>query len=346
MPASSTATSSARTPEKTLSRSAVAAASAARACATDAVSSSAESSATTSPARTRAPFCTLMAASWPPTSGATRTSVVRTTPTIGAAGSGRQRKYPLTPTTTRMTPNPTMRAGLRLAMYPSPSDEKRGNHRESEREEGQAPEAAPVVGHLLQAGAQLVDADNAVDREIRREYVAVGKDGIGDRFARPGEACHEKLRKARAEEDERRGLRVLEPGARGLAHEAGREKEDRPQREQLQGVTERGKAVEARQHDEVERKRGQIDGQVGDAAAEHACERPGDSLRQRADRQHRRADQQRLLQDQHEGSRHDVAGIPANRVEDRLQQDLGRARGGERGFDQAAIGSRAARGKL
>src|SRR6516162_4272265 len=179
-----------------LSRSAVAAASAARACATDAVSSIADSSASTSPARTLSPLRTLMAASWPPTSGATRTSVVRTTPTIGAAGSGRQRKYALTPTTARMMPNPMMRAGLRLAMYPPPSDDKRGYHREREIEGGQAPEAAPVVGHLLQAGAQLVDADDAVDREIRREYVAVGQNGIGDRFTRPGKAGHEKLRKA------------------------------------------------------------------------------------------------------------------------------------------------------
>src|SRR5262249_20262386 len=119
-----------------------------------------------------------------------------------------------------MTPNPTMRASLRLAMNPSPSDDKRGHHREREIEDGQAPEAAPVVRHLPQAGAQLVDADDAVDRKIRREYVAVGKNGIGDRFARPGKACHEKLRKACAEENERRGLRVLEPGARRLTHEA------------------------------------------------------------------------------------------------------------------------------
>ena len=33
-----------------------------------------------------------MAASWPPTSGATRISVVRTTPTIGGVASARHRK--------------------------------------------------------------------------------------------------------------------------------------------------------------------------------------------------------------------------------------------------------------
>jgi len=39
----------------------------------------------------RAPGSTLIAVSWPPTSGAMRISVVRTTPTIGVAASERQR---------------------------------------------------------------------------------------------------------------------------------------------------------------------------------------------------------------------------------------------------------------
>jgi hypothetical protein len=38
------------------------------------------------------------------------------------------------------------------------------------------------VRHLPQAGAQLVDADDAVDREIRREYLTVGKDRIGEQL--------------------------------------------------------------------------------------------------------------------------------------------------------------------
>ena len=75
-----------------------------------------------------------------------------------------------------------MRAGPWLAVYPPPSDDKRGYHREHEIEDGQAPEAAPVVRHLPQAGAQLVDADDAVDREIRREYVTVGKIRIGEQL--------------------------------------------------------------------------------------------------------------------------------------------------------------------
>ncbi len=39
------------------------------------------------------------------------------------------------------------------------------------------------------------------------------------------------------------------------------------------GLAERGKSIEARQHDEVERERRQIDRQMGDAAAEHGRER-------------------------------------------------------------------------
>ena len=62
--------------------------------------------------------------------------------------------------------------------------------------------------------------------------------------------------------------------------------------------------------------------------------------------QHRRADQQHLLQDQDEGRRHDVAGVAADRIEDRLQQDVGRARRCERRLDQAAVGARAAGGEL
>src|SRR5262249_18071081 len=44
---------------------------------------------------TRSPLRTLMAASWPPTSGAMRISVVRTTPSTSGVDSGRA--FPLTP---------------------------------------------------------------------------------------------------------------------------------------------------------------------------------------------------------------------------------------------------------
>ena len=150
---------------------------------------------------------------------------------------------------------------------------ERRNRSEREIDNGLGPEAAPVARHLPQGCAQLINAHHAVDGQIRREYVARGEDRLGDCFARPGKARQEELRKAGSEEDERRRLRTFEPGAHCLAHEARCQHENRGQREQLQGLAEGGEAVEPRQHDEIERERGQIDGEVGDAASEHAGER-------------------------------------------------------------------------
>src|SRR5262245_41944792 len=260
-----------------------------------------------------------MAASWPPTSGAMRTSVARTTPTMGAVASRRHKKYPPAPTAMTNRPSAMIPANLRLTMGLPPLDQKRGDHRECEVDDGKSPQAAPVVSHLTKACAQLADANDAIDREIRRKYVTRSRHRRWDCFARPGKARHEKLRKARAEKDERRSLGVPETGARCRAHESGRERKQRGEREQLQRMAEGGKPVEARQHDEVERERGEIDRQMCDAAAEHARECPAGSLRQRDDGEHRSADQQHLLQDQHEGRGHDVARVAADRVEDRLQ---------------------------
>src|SRR5262245_15793945 len=202
-----------------------------------------------------------MLASWRRPSGATRTSVVRTTPTM-ASVSGRQKTYPPALAAAIAKPSTTMPASLRLAMQASPPDHGRGNHREHEIDDGQDPEALPVVNDLPQARPQLFDAHDAIDGEIRREYEAHGKDGFGDCFARPGKTRQEQLRKRRAEEDEGRGLWSLEPRAYRLGHEAGRKNEHRRQRQELQRVAEPGKAVGAGQHDEVQRERGQIDGQM------------------------------------------------------------------------------------
>src|SRR5262245_66213978 len=126
-----------------------------------------------------------MDASWPPTSGATRTSVVRTTPTMGEASARRHSTYPATPAATRMRPS-AMPTAARLAMRSPPLDERCGNHREREIDDGQAQQAAPVVHHLTKACDQLADADDAVDREIRREYVNRGRLRRWDCYARPG----------------------------------------------------------------------------------------------------------------------------------------------------------------
>src|SRR6516164_4243573 len=185
----------------------------------------------TSPARMVSPLWTLIDASWPPTSGATRTSVVRTTPMTGGAGCGRSSQYTPVPITRTMRPSAMMRAVLALAIHLPPLDQKRGYHCEQEIYDREAPQPTPIASHLPKAGAQLIDANNAVDREIRREDVAHGVYRLGDRLAWPGKPRQKQLRQAGAEEDQRRGLRVLEPGARELTHEARRQDEQGAERE-------------------------------------------------------------------------------------------------------------------
>src|SRR5262249_13899173 len=101
---------------------------------------------------------------------------------------------------------------------------------------------------------------------------------------------------------------------------------ERREREYLQRAAERREAVNARQNDEEESERRQVDGQVRDSAAEHVRQGAAAVLRQRHGRQQCGADQQRLLEDQQEGRRHDVAAVAADRVEDRLQQEVRRTR--------------------
>ena len=70
------------------------------------------------------------------------------------------------------------------------------------------------------------------------------------------------------------------------------------------------------------------------------------AARQRSAGQHRRADQEGLLQDQHERRRNDVARIAAHRVEDRLQQNVGRARARQLRLDEASVRACASRNEL
>src|SRR5690349_20885368 len=101
-----------------------------------------------------------------------RTSVVRTTPTIGGVDSGRDSQYPPTPAATTMSPSATMRVEVRLAMHLPSLHQKRGYHREREIDDREAPEPAPIANHLPQGSAQLINSNDAVDRKIRREDVA------------------------------------------------------------------------------------------------------------------------------------------------------------------------------
>src|SRR5262249_51341085 len=160
----------------------------------------------------------------------------------------------------------TMVTGL-LAMRLSPLDEECGYRCEREIDDRQNPQTAPVACYLPQASAKLVYAHDTVDREIGREQVVPGENRPRDRFARPGEAGQEELWQAGANKDQRRGFRMLEPGAGCLAHKAGRQSEQRSEREQLQRLAQCGKAVDARQYDEKKRERRETNGQKRDPPA-------------------------------------------------------------------------------
>src|SRR5215468_4455167 len=100
-----------------------------------------------------------MAASWPPTSGATRISVARTTPTTEADCTGGHRRYPPTPAAARRRPSTMMRAWPWLAIRLPPFGQTRRNDCEREVADGEEPEASPGVRDLPKTRSQLVDAD-------------------------------------------------------------------------------------------------------------------------------------------------------------------------------------------
>src|SRR5262249_19916180 len=102
-----------------------------------------------------------MAVSWPATSGATRVSVMRTTPPKGGAASERHSTSRQKPAATSTTRSGAI-AGP-LAMRLPPLDENRGHPRERKKNRRQTPQPPPVARHLPQTGAQLVDAHEAVD---------------------------------------------------------------------------------------------------------------------------------------------------------------------------------------
>src|SRR5262249_26223355 len=156
-----------------------------------------------SPARTRSPLRTLTAASWPATSGATRISVTRTTPTMGVSARDGHSAYPPAPAATT-TRTPMMVARLLAMRGPPPLDEECGHHREHEIASRHDPQPAPVARHLPQARTDLVDADQPVDRKIRRKHVAELLRPAENRFARPGKSGQEELRQGGSEEEQRR----------------------------------------------------------------------------------------------------------------------------------------------
>src|SRR5580704_764063 len=166
-----------------------------------------------------------------------------------------------------------MAARLVLRMSLSSLDGKRRDHGEREIGQSQTPQSEPVMRDLPDAGTQLVDAHEAVNREVGGEKPAEREGDLGYRLAWPGKAGHEKLRQAGRQENDGRVLRPREPGPDGLPHEAGRKQKDGSEGEQLRKMPECRKPVETRQHDEIKRERRKVNGQMGDAATEHAGER-------------------------------------------------------------------------
>src|SRR5258708_37056202 len=125
--------------------------------------------------------------SWPFTSGSTLTSVARTTPTIVAADSKRRAEVIRTPATSTSA-IVTMTARLALCMSPSSLDGKRRDYREREIAERQTPQSEPIMRDFPDAGTELVDAHEAVNRGVGGEQPAQREGRVGDCLARPCEA--------------------------------------------------------------------------------------------------------------------------------------------------------------
>src|SRR6516225_8072399 len=114
-----------------------------------------------------------MLVSWPLTSGATRISVTRTTPTMGAATLERHTRYPPAPAATKTRATAIMVTGL-LAMRLSPLDEECGYHCEREIDDRQNPQTAPVARYAPHDSAKLAYAHDSINCETSREYVIRG----------------------------------------------------------------------------------------------------------------------------------------------------------------------------
>src|SRR5713101_5419120 len=151
-----------------------------------------------------------------------------------------------------------MAARLALCMSLSSLDGKCRNHREREITQGQTPQSEPVMRDLPDAGTQLVDAHEAVDRGVGREHPTQRDGSVRDCFARPCEAGGEELGQAGCKQEEGRVFWPCEPGPDGLSHEARRQQEDGRERKDLWKMPERRKAVDQRQHDEVKRERWKV----------------------------------------------------------------------------------------
>src|SRR5258708_32772693 len=90
-------------------------------------------------------------------------------------------------------------------------DGKCRDHREREITQGQTPQSEPVMSDLPDAGTELVDAHEAVNRGVGGGHPAQRDGRVLDCLAPPCEARAEELRQAGGTEEEWRGVRAGEP---------------------------------------------------------------------------------------------------------------------------------------
>src|SRR5215472_11030362 len=99
-----------------------------------------------------------------------------------------------------------MAARLALRMSLSSQNCRCRDHGEYEIADRQEPETEPRMRDFPDVGAELVDAHDAIDREVGREQPAERLGHLGNGLARPGEAGHEELRQAGCQQKDGRVL--------------------------------------------------------------------------------------------------------------------------------------------
>src|SRR5258705_10688852 len=113
---------------------------------------------------------------------------------------------------------------------------------------------------LPDAGTQLVDAHEAVNRGVGGEHPTQRDSRVGDCFARPSEAGGEELRQAGCKEEQGRVFWPCEPGPDGLSHEAWRQQKDGCGGENFWEIPKRRKAVKPGREGEVKPEGRKVEG--------------------------------------------------------------------------------------
>src|SRR5262245_50083570 len=97
-----------------------------------------------------------------------------------------------------------------LLVIPGPATKACRQEREHEIHTGETPQSAPVTGYFMESGAGLVEANDAVDRELDGKDRSGGEHGCWDSVTRPRKADEEERRHARRTMPESRVLWLRE----------------------------------------------------------------------------------------------------------------------------------------